>query len=98
MTFCKTNRSRNWRTISCGSIGLDGADPMLRKKEPLDFNTRRISVAHLPHHSKYDSRFSLSEYFEYLIPKLYGGDVTVISTQLSGRFDIPATQSPRRRS
>src|SRR6266436_5727429 len=71
---------------------------MFRKREPLGFKTRRISAAHFLHHSKYDSRFSLSEYFEYLIPKLYGGDVTVISTQLSASCDIPATQSPRRKS
>ena len=59
---------------------------------------RRICTAHLRHHCRYDSRLSLSEYFPYLIPRLYGGDVTVMSMQLFGSSAIPATQSPRRRS
>src|SRR5437867_12642696 len=85
-------------TSSCGSIGLEGAEPILRKSDPWPFRTRRISPAHSRHHCRYDHRLCLSEYFPYLIPRLYGGDVTVMSTQLSGSCAIPATQSPRRRS
>src|SRR5205809_7311558 len=85
-------------TSSCGSIGLEGAEPILRKSDPWPFRTRRISPAHSRHHCRYDSRLSLSQYFTYLIPSLYGGDVTVMSTHLSGSCAIPATQSRTRSS
>src|SRR5438445_11553238 len=84
--------SRRFITISCGNIGFDGAEPILRKSDPWLFRTRRISAAHLRHHCRYDSRLSLSEYFPYLIPRLYGGDVTVMSTQLSGSCAIRQRQ------
>ena len=71
---------------------------MLRKSDPWLFKTRRISTAQFRHHSRYVSLFCLSEYFPYLIPRLYGGDVTVTSIHWSGRCDMPATQSPSRRS
>src|SRR5213592_14593 len=63
ITFCKIHTSRNRKTTSCGNIGLDGADTMLRKSEPSVFKTRRTSVAHVSHQSKYDSRSWRSEYF-----------------------------------
>src|SRR5262249_4785004 len=85
-------------TISWGSIGFDGAAPMLRKKEPSGFNRRRICPAHSPHQSKYDRRSCRSEYRLYLIPRLYGGEVTASSTLSSASRDIPAMQSFRRRS
>jgi len=52
MVFCKTNKSRNAITISCGSIGFDGALPMFKKNEPSAFRMRRISAAHFRQHSK----------------------------------------------
>src|SRR5215468_558368 len=85
-------------TISCGSIGFEGAAPMLRKKEPSGFNRRRICPAHSPHQSKYDRRSCRSEYRLYLIPRLYGGDVTASSTVSPASRDIPVMQSCRRRS
>ena len=84
--------------ISCGSIGFDGAAPMLRNSEPLDFSPRRICAAHSRHHCKYDSRSCVSEYLRYLIPRLYGGEVTTRSTLRFGNRDIPLMQSSRRRS
>src|SRR5262249_56084300 len=80
-------------TISWGSIGFDGAAPMLRKKEPSGFNRRRICPAPSPHQSKYDRRSCRSEYRLYLIPRLYGGEVTASSTLSSASRDIPAMQS-----
>src|SRR6266481_3076963 len=98
MTFCRTNKSRNRKTSSCGSIGFDGAAPTFRKKEPLDFSTRRICAAHSQHQFKYDCRSCRSEYFRYLIPRLYGGEVTTRSTLRFGSRDIPLMQSSWRRS
>src|SRR5262249_41205475 len=85
-------------TISWGSIGFDGAAPMLRKKEPSGLNRPRICPAHSPHQSKYDRRSCRSEYRLYLIPRLYGGEVTTRSTLSPASRDIPAMQSCQRRS
>src|SRR6266478_5736153 len=63
IVFWRTKKSRNTITISWGNIGFDGAEPMLRKNEPVDFRTRRASAAHFSHHSKYDCRSCRSEYF-----------------------------------
>jgi len=62
IVFCKTNKSRSPIAISCGSIGLDGAEPMLRKNEPLCFRIRWTCEAHSPHQRKYDCRSCRSEY------------------------------------
>src|SRR6202047_5267009 len=63
IVFCRTKTLRNAITISCGNIGFDGAEPTLRKNEPVDFRTRRTSAAHFSHHSKYVCRSCRSEYF-----------------------------------
>src|SRR5205809_5262612 len=98
ITFCRTKVGRSRITNSCGNIGLDGAEPTFKNNDPLLLRIRCTSAVHLRLHSKYDSRASVSEYFPYLIPRLYGGEVTVTSTQASGSRDIPETQSSRRRS
>src|SRR6266480_6601814 len=61
IVFCKTNRSRSSITISYGSIGFDGAAPMLRKNEPFDFKILRTSAAHSRHQPRYDCRSCRSE-------------------------------------
>ena len=71
---------------------------MFRKNEPLDFRIRPTCAAHLRHHCKYDSRSCRSEYLRYLIPRLYGGEVTTRSTLRFGSRDIPSMQSSGRRS
>src|SRR6266403_152326 len=98
MVFWSTNRSRSRKTISCGSIGFDGAEPMLRKNEPVGLRMRRIPVAQVAHQFKYDCRSRRSEYFRYRTPRLYGGEVTTRSTPPSGKLAMPSTQSFRRRS
>src|SRR5438309_9688991 len=63
IVFCRTKKSCDTITISWGNIGFDGAEPTLRKNEPVDFRTRRTPAAHFSHHSKYDCRSCRSEYF-----------------------------------
>src|SRR5438552_18172993 len=79
IVFCSTKYLRNAITISCGSIGFDGAAPTLRKKEPFDFKKRWICSAHSSHQSKYVCLYCRSVYFQYLILRLFGGVVTTRS-------------------
>src|SRR5438067_709670 len=77
-------------TISLGSIGLDGADPMFRKNEPLDFRILRTCAVHFRHHRRYDCRSCWSENFPYRTPRLYGGEVTTRSTCSFGSWPVPS--------
>src|SRR4029450_13979072 len=100
MVFCKRNRpdAVSSITISCGSIGLDGAEPMFTKKDPFDRRILRICAAHLAHQFKYDCRSCRSAYRLEPIPRLCGGEVTTRSILSCVSRDIPSMQSSPRSS